>query len=84
MIAPEVIGSIGACLTTFAFVPQVVRIWRTKSARDVSLPMYVIFCCGILCWLAYGLMLGAWPIIGANIVTLMLALAIIIMKLKFS
>ncbi len=83
MIAPEMIGGIGACLTTFAFVPQVVRIWRTRSARDVSLPMYVIFCCGILCWLTYGLMIAAWPIIGANIVTLMLALAIIAMKLKF-
>ena len=83
MMLIDWIGGIGATLTTFAFVPQVWRIWRTRSARDVSLPMYVTFTCGILFWLTYGLMLGSWPIIVSNIVTLVLALLVIVMKLKF-
>ena len=83
MTLTDGVGSIGAVLTTLAFVPQVLRIWKTRSARDISLPMYVTFTSGILFWLAYGVMLGSWPIIGANIVTLILALAVIVMKLKF-
>ena len=83
MTLTDWVGSIGAVLTTLAFVPQVSKIWRSRSAKDVSLPMYVTFAGGILCWLAYGVMLGSWPIIGANIVTLILALAVIVMKLKF-
>ena len=83
MTLTDWVGSIGAVLTTLAFVPQVLRIWKTRSARDISLPMYVTFTGGVLFWLAYGVMLGSWPIIGANIITLMLALAVIAMKLKF-
>ncbi len=77
------IGTIGGTLTTFAFLPQVSKIWRSRSARDVSLPMYLMFTCGVLCWLVYGLLILSWPIIGANIVTLILSLAIIAMKLRF-
>jgi MtN3 and saliva related transmembrane protein len=77
------IGAVGGTLTTFAFLPQVNKIWRSRSAKDVSLPMYLMFTCGVLCWLVYGLLIGSWPIIGANIVTLILALAIIAMKLRF-
>lgn len=83
MTATDWAGSIGAVLTTLAFVPQVLRIWKTRSARDISLPMYLTFTCGLLCWLVYGVLLGSWPIIGANVVTLFLALAVIVMKLKF-
>lgn len=83
MTLTDWVGSIGAVLTTLAFVPQVLRIWKTRSARDISLPMYVTFTGGVLFWLAYGVLLGSWPIIGANIVTLILALAVIVMKLKF-
>lgn len=83
MMFTDWIGAVGAVLTTLAFVPQVLRIWRTRSARDVSLPMYVTFTAGVVCWLTYGVLLGSWPIIGANVVTLFLALAVIIMKLKF-
>jgi MtN3 and saliva related transmembrane protein len=79
----QTIGSFGAICTTAAFVPQVVQIWRTRSAKDVSLPMYLIFTTGVLCWLTYGLALGAWPIIVANIVTFGLAMAVITMKIRF-
>lgn len=79
----EIFGSIGAACTTLSFVPQVLQIWKTKSAKDVSLPMYLMFIVGIICWLVYGLMLNAWPIIIANAVTIMLALAVVMMKLRW-
>ena len=79
----EIIGSVGATCTTLAFVPQVLQIWKTRSAKDVSLPMYITFMVGVICWFTYGLMLSAWPIIVANIVTFALTLAVIWMKLRW-
>jgi MtN3 and saliva related transmembrane protein len=79
----EIIGSVGAACTTLAFVPQVLQIWKTRSAKDVSLPMYITFMIGVICWFTYGLMLTAWPIIVANIITFGLALAVILMKLRW-
>ena len=83
MALVDIVGTVAALFTTLAFVPQVIQIWRTRSASSVSMPMYVIFTAGVLLWLAYGLMLVSWPIIGCNIVTLVLALSVIVMKLKF-
>jgi MtN3 and saliva related transmembrane protein len=80
---PDWIGSIGATLTTVAFIPQVWKIWRSKSARDISLPMYACFTTGLFAWLAYGALLQSWPIIVANLVTLVLAGAVVVMKLKW-
>ncbi len=79
----DVVGTVAATLTTVAFVPQVWQIWRTRNARDISLTMYCIFTAGVVLWLMYGVLLGAMPIILANIVTLGLALAVIVMKLRF-
>jgi MtN3 and saliva related transmembrane protein len=79
----DLIGSLAALCTTFAFVPQVVQIWRSRSTRDVSLAMYVVFTIGVLLWLTYGILLMAWPIIIANIVTLALALSVVLMKLRW-
>jgi MtN3 and saliva related transmembrane protein len=64
-------------------VPQVVKIWRSRSAKDVSLPMYVVFTLGVAMWLVYGLLLGAMPIIIANCVTLVLAMSVVVMKLRW-
>ncbi|MBL8517108.1 MAG: SemiSWEET family sugar transporter [Betaproteobacteria bacterium] len=79
----DLIGTLAATCTTLAFVPQVWQIWRTRNARDISLPMYCVLTVGILLWLSYGLMLNATPVIVANIVTLGLALSVIVMKLRF-
>ncbi len=79
----DVIGAIGATLTTFAFVPQVVQIWRSKSARDISLPMYSCFTLGLVCWLTYGVMISSTLIIVTNIITLLLAVAVITMKIRW-
>jgi MtN3 and saliva related transmembrane protein len=80
---PDLIGYLAACLTTLAFVPQARLTWKTRRAEGVSLGMYAIFTSGVALWLAYGLMLGAWPIVVANTVTLALALFILGMKLRY-
>jgi MtN3 and saliva related transmembrane protein len=82
-LAADAIGFVAATLTTIAFVPQAWKTWKTKSAAGVSLRMYAIFTLGVALWLAYGLLIGAWPVIVANLVTLVLALFILVMRLKF-
>lgn len=83
MVLLDGIGSIAATLTTVAFVPQVWQVWRTRHTHDISLGMYAIFTCGVAMWLVYGLLLGAWPIIIANAITLLLAGAVLTMKLRY-
>lgn len=77
------IGLIAAFSTTTAFIPQLVRVWRLKSARDISLHMFLLFSFGEAMWLLYGLMIHSPPVILANVVTLGLALAILALKLKY-
>lgn len=77
----ELIGLIAGACTTLAFLPQVLQVWRTRSTRDISLGMYIIFCCGLSLWLFYGYMMGAISIVLANALTLILAFTILIMKL---
>ncbi len=79
----ELIGYLAATLTTLAFVPQAWQTWRTRDASGISLGKYTLFCLGVALWLIYGLLLGAWPIIIANAITLALALSILVMKLRY-
>ena len=79
----SLIGFIAATLTTISFVPQVIKIWRSRSTHDVSLGMYALFTLGVAMWLAYGLLIHSWPVILANFVTLLLAGTVLLMKLKF-
>lgn len=79
----SIIGFTAAILTTVAFVPQITKIWRTRSAKDVSLGMYSLFTIGVMLWLVYGILIDSWPIILANCVTLLLAGAVLVMKVKF-
>jgi MtN3 and saliva related transmembrane protein len=79
----NVFGSIGAAGTTTAFLPQLVRVWRRKSASDISLSTFLLFSFGVASWLVYGLGIGSVPVIVANAVTLALALAILILKLRY-
>ncbi len=76
------LGYVAATLTTASFVPQAWLIFRTRNVSGISLAMYSAFTAGIALWLAYGVMLGAWPIIIANIVTLILASCILVMKIR--
>jgi MtN3 and saliva related transmembrane protein len=79
----DLVGAVAGTLSTIAFVPQAWRVWKTRSARDLSLPMYLIFTSGVALWLVYGLLLGAVPIIVCNGLTLVLAGTVLAMKLKF-
>ena len=81
MIAPDILGMIAGTLTTIAFIPQVVKTWRSKSTHDISYGMFILFSLGLLLWLAYGILIDALPIIISNTVTL--ALALVILGLKF-
>jgi MtN3 and saliva related transmembrane protein len=81
--ALNLLGFAAGVLTTAAFVPQVLKIWKTRSARDISLAMYAVFTTGVVLWLVYGIALGSVPIIVANVLTLGLALAVLVMKLRY-
>ena len=77
------VSAAAATLTTAAFLPQALHIIRYKDTRAISLIMYVAFATGVLLWMMFGLLIGNWPIIVSNAITLGLALAIIAMKLKY-
>ena len=83
MNGTELVGLIAGALTTIAFVPQVLKIWKSKHAHDISLATFTLFSAGVALWLVYGLRIGSWPIILANGVTLALALLILILKWHF-
>jgi MtN3 and saliva related transmembrane protein len=72
-----------ATLTTVSFVPQAWHTFRTRDVSGISLGMYGVFTAGVACWLVYGVLLDAWPIVIANCITLLLAAAILVMKLWF-
>ena len=77
------IGFFAAFCTTFAFLPQAIKVFQTKSTKDISLYMFLIFTIGVLSWLIYGLIINDLPVILANAVTLVLSFFILIYKLRF-
>ncbi len=79
----DIIGFVAAVLTTASFVPQAWHTFKTRDVRGISLGMYSTFTVGVACWLVYGLLLGAWPIVIANCITLVLAAGILAMKLRY-
>lgn len=83
MTLTDLIGSLAAILTTISFLPQALHTFRTKDVRGISLGMYSAFTLGVALWLVYGLLLGAWPVVIANLVTLALAGTILVMKLRY-
>jgi len=79
----ELIGGLAALITTLCWVPQALKVIRTRDTRSLSLIMYIMLAIGIGLWLVYGLAIGSWPLIGANAVTLVLVVIILGMKLRF-
>ena len=79
----DIVGFLAAVLTTASFVPQAWHTFRTRDVSGISLGMYSAFTAGVSCWLVYGLLLSAWPIVIANCITLALAATILVMKLRF-
>lgn len=82
MNTTDFIGYFSAFLTTFAFVPQAYHSWKTRDLSGVSLPMYSLFTAGVLGWIVYGSRISSWPILLANIITLLLACLVLGLKLK--
>jgi MtN3 and saliva related transmembrane protein len=78
------VGFAGATLTTASFIPQLLRVWRSQSAHDISAAMYTLFIGGLLLWIIYGVWIASWPIVIANGVTALLAVFILVMKLRFA
>ncbi len=83
MITNDLIGSVAGTLTTIAFLPQVLKTYRSRSAKDISLVMFLLFSLGVFLWLLYGLSIESMPIIISNFITLVLSLSILVMKFWF-
>ncbi|MGC1241746.1 MAG: SemiSWEET transporter [Chryseosolibacter sp.] len=79
----QVLGLLAGSLTTAAFVPQVVKTWKSRSAKDLSLGMFSFFCLGVAMWLVYGFAVKDIPVIAANLTTLLLASTLLFFKLRF-
>lgn len=77
----EIIGYAAAVLTTLSFVPQVVKTWKTRSTKDISILMFIAFCAGVFLWLVYGILLNSLPIIAANAVAFILGMVILALKI---
>ena len=79
----QILGLAAGSCTTIAFLPQVIKTWKTRSAKDLSLGMFSFFCFGVALWLVYGLLVQDIPVIVANLLTLVLASSLLFFKLRF-
>ena len=77
------IGLLAGILCTVSFLPQVIKVFKTKKTEDLSLVTFSLLSVGVFFWLVYGILIGALPIILANATTLILVLPILIMKIKY-
>ena len=79
----EILGFTAATLTTSSFLPQVIKIWKTRSTKDISLSMYAVLSLGIFLWLLYGVFIRSWPVIGANAICFVLCITILAFKIRY-
>lgn len=79
----EFIGFIAATMTTISFLPQVIKTWKMKETRDISLLMFMILATGIFLWIIYGFIIQDLPVILANSITFMFVMIILFFKLKY-
>ncbi|MGB5592939.1 MAG: SemiSWEET transporter [Crocosphaera sp.] len=77
------IGLLAGALTTISFFPQMLKTWKTRSTKDISLEMFLLFCTGVFLWIIYGFFLDDIPVIMTNIATFILAFPILVLKLKY-
>ncbi|MBO9560207.1 MAG: SemiSWEET transporter [Caulobacter sp.] len=83
-LAASVVGTVAALLSITSFVPQIVKIWREKDAESVSLRTYLVTVTGFSCWIAYGVLIKAWPVIASNIASLLMSGAVLVLKWRFT
>ena len=79
----EIVGYISATITTIAFLPQIIKTFKTKSAKDVSVGMFVLFTTGVFLWIIYGILTNTMPVLIANAVIFCLSLTQIVLKIKY-
>jgi len=77
------VGTLAALLSITSFAPQILKIWREKDASAVSLRTYLVTVTGFSCWIAYGILIRAWPVIASNIACLLMSGAVLLMKWRF-
>jgi MtN3 and saliva related transmembrane protein len=77
------LGLMAGALTTMSLLPQVVKIWRSKSTKDISFGMYLILAMGLLLWAFYGLFIESLPVVITNSLSFILACIIIALKTKY-
>ena len=82
-MARLILGIMAGTLTTISFIPQVIKIYKMKDAKDLSMTTFCVFSCGVFLWLTYGIVTHEWPIILANGITLILIFLIIAMKIRY-
>ena len=78
----DALGYTAAIFATGSFIPQVVKTWRTRSAEDISFLMLFLHITGMVLWGTYGFLLGAAPIVVANVIAILLDVALIVLKLR--
>ena len=78
-----IVGLVAAALTVIAFLPQLIKVWRTRSTRDISLGMFSIFCVAVFLWFVYGVLTNDLPVMIANLLVFVQALIILAFKLKY-
>ncbi|MCE1237757.1 MAG: SemiSWEET transporter [Hyphomicrobiales bacterium] len=81
-LSTELLGGLAALLTTLCWLPQTLRAIRHRDVASLSLVTFGVFSAGIFLWLIYGILIGSWPVILANVFTLALNLAIVVQKLR--
>lgn len=77
------VGTAAALLSITSFAPQIVKIWREKDASSVSLRTYVVTVAGFSCWIAYGVLIRAWPVVASNIACLLMSGAVLVLKWRY-
>lgn len=82
-LLPTIVGAIAALCSVFSFMPQALKIWRERDASSVSTGMYVVTVAGFLFWVAYGVLLKSWPLVGSNAACLVLSAVILTLRIRF-
>ena len=83
-LVASVVGTAAALLSITSFAPQIIKIWTEKDASSVSLRTYIVTVTGFCCWIAYGLLIKAWPVIASNTACLLMSSAVLVLKWRFS
>jgi MtN3 and saliva related transmembrane protein len=82
-IPASAVGVAAALCSMTSFGPQILKIWRERDAASVSLRMYIVTVTGFSLWIAYGVLIGSWPVAASNFVCLLLSGAILVLKFRF-